>query len=138
MTVIQELKKLSNQLFINGEFRTSVATDGIEAINPATEEIIGHMPFTTAAEVEEAIEIANQSQKAWNKVNALARAELMHKIATNMREARGVLGEMLTREMGKPYKETTDEVDWSATAVDYYAEVARHDYGKVVGPAVDN
>lgn len=138
MTVIQELKKLSNQLFINGEFRTSVATDGLEAINPATEETIGHMPFTTAAEVEEAIEIANQSQKAWNKVNALARAELMHKIATNMREARGVLGEMLTREMGKPYKETTDEVDWSATAVDYYAEVARHDYGKVVGPAVDN
>jgi len=138
MTAIQELKKLSNQLFINGEFRTSVATDGIEAINPATEETIGHMSFTTAAEVEEAIEIANQSQKAWNKVNALARAELMHKIATNMREARGVLGEMLTREMGKPYKETTDEVDWSASAVDYYAEVARHDYGKVVGPAVDN
>jgi betaine-aldehyde dehydrogenase len=138
MTAIKELKRLSNKLFIDGGFRDSAATDGLEVIDPATEETIGHMPFTSKAEVDEAIAIANRSQKAWNKVNALTRAELMHKVAAKMREARGVLGEMLTREMGKPYKETTDEVDWSATAVDYYAEVARHDYGKVVGPAVDD
>ena len=138
MTAIKELKALSNKFFINGEFRDSAATDGLEVIDPATEENIGHMPYTTPAEVNEAIAIANQSQKAWNKVNALSRAELMHEVAANMRDARGILGEMLTREMGKPYKETTDEVDWSASAIDYYAEIARHDYGKVVGPAVDD
>jgi acyl-CoA reductase-like NAD-dependent aldehyde dehydrogenase len=137
VTAIEELKRLSNKLFIHGDFRDSAATDGLDVIDPATEEVVGHMPIATGAEVEEAIAIANQSQKAWNKTNALSRAELMHKIAANMRESRSMLGEMLTREMGKPYKETTDEVDWSATAVDYYAEVARHDYGKVVGPAVD-
>jgi len=138
MSAINELKRLSNKLFINGEFRDSAATDGLDVIDPATEETIGYMPFVTGAEVDEAIAVANRSQKAWNKVNALTRAELMHEIAANMRESRGVLGEMVTREMGKPYKETTDEVDWSATAIDYYAEIARHDYGKVVGPAVDN
>jgi len=138
MTAINELKRLSNKLFISGEFRESAATDGLDVIDPATEEIVGHMPFVTGDEVDEAIAVANRSQKAWNKTNALTRAELMHEIAANMRESQGVLGEMLTREMGKPYKETTDEVDWSATAVDYYAEIARHDYGKVVGPAVDD
>jgi betaine-aldehyde dehydrogenase len=138
MSAINELKRLSNKVLINGEFRESAATDGLDVIDPATEEIIGRMPFAAGAEVDEAIAVANRSQKAWSKVNALARAELMHKIATNMRESRGILGEMLTREMGKPYKETTDEVDWSASAIDYYAEVARHDYGKVVGPAVDD
>jgi betaine-aldehyde dehydrogenase len=138
MSAINELKRLSNKVLINGEFRDSAATDGLDVIDPATEEIIGRMPFAAGAEVDEAIAVANRSQKAWSKVNALARAELMHKIATNMRESRGILGEMLTREMGKPYKETTDEVDWSASAIDYYAEVARHDYGKVVGPAVDD
>ena len=138
MSAINELKRLSNKVLINGEFRDSAATDGLDVIDPATEEIIGRMPFAAGAEVDEAIAVANRSQKAWSKVNALTRAELMHKIATNMRESRGILGEMLTREMGKPYKETTDEVDWSASAIDYYAEVARHDYGKVVGPAVDD
>jgi betaine-aldehyde dehydrogenase len=138
MSAINELKRLSNKVLINGEFRDSAATDGLDVINPATEEIIGRMPFATGAEVDEAIAVANRSQKAWNKVNALTRAELMHEVAANMRESRGILGEMLTREMGKPYKETTDEVDWAASAIDYYAEIARHDYGKVVGPAVDD
>ncbi|MCP4233367.1 MAG: aldehyde dehydrogenase, partial [Aestuariibacter sp.] len=114
-----------------------VATEQLDVIDPATEAVIGQMPFTTADEVNEAIEIANRSQQSWNKVNALSRAEIMHEIAANMRNSRGIIGEMLTREMGKPYKETTDEVDWSASSVDYYAEIARHDLGKVVGPAVD-
>ncbi len=138
MTAIKELNRLSNQVFINGEFRNSAATNSLDVIDPATAETAGHMPIATAAEVDEAIAVANASQKAWNKVNALSRAELMHEIASNMRALRGILGEMLTREMGKPYKETTDEVDWAASAVDYYAEIARHDYGKVVGPAVDD
>ncbi|MDH4160155.1 MAG: aldehyde dehydrogenase family protein, partial [Actinomycetota bacterium] len=45
------------------------------------------------------------------------------------------LAEILTREMGKPYKETADEVAWSVTATDYYAEIGRHDVGHMVGPA---
>ncbi len=138
MNAISELKRLSNKVLINGEFRDSVATEGLDVIDPATEEVIGRLPFATGGEVDEAIAVANRSQQAWNKVNTLTRAEIMHEIAANMRESRGILGEMLTREMGKPYKETTDEVDWSATSVDYYAEIARHDRGKVIGPAVDD
>ncbi|MCP4876990.1 MAG: aldehyde dehydrogenase [Gammaproteobacteria bacterium] len=138
MTATNELKRLSNKVLINGEFRDSGAGDGLDVVDPATEESIGQIPFTSITEVDEAIAVANRSQQAWNQVNSLTRAEIMHEIAANMRSARGVLGEMLTREMGKPYKETTDEVDWSATAVDYYAEIARHDFGKVVGPAVDD
>jgi betaine-aldehyde dehydrogenase len=49
---------------------------------------------------------------------------------------RSELAELLTREMGKPYKESADEVDWSITALDYYAEIGRHDNGHVLGPAV--
>jgi betaine-aldehyde dehydrogenase len=138
MTAVKELERLSGKLFIDGDFSDSAATDGFDVVNPATEDVIGRIPETTGAEVDEAIAIANKVQKAWNKVNALTRAELMHQVATNMRQSRGVVGEMMTREMGKPYKETTDEVDWSATAMDYYAEVARHDNGKVIGPAVDD
>ena len=38
--------------------------------------------------------------------------------------------------MGKPHKESEDEASWTATAFDYYAEVARHEAGRVVGPLV--
>jgi acyl-CoA reductase-like NAD-dependent aldehyde dehydrogenase len=138
MSTMKELERLSGKLFINGEYRASTATDGFDVIDPATEDVIGRIPDTTDAEINEAIAIANKTQKAWNKNNALTRAEIMHEVASNMRKSRGVVGEMMTREMGKPFKETTDEIDWSATAIDYYAEVARHDNGKIIGPAVDN
>jgi betaine-aldehyde dehydrogenase len=138
MTALEEIKRLSGKLSIGGEFRDSTASAGFDVVDPATEDVIGRIPDSTTAEVDEAITVANRIQKAWNKVNALTRAELMHQVATNMRQSRGVVGEMLTREMGKPYKETTDEVDWSATAIDYYAEIARHDNGRVIGPAVDD
>ena len=39
--------------------------------------------------------------------------------------------------MGKPHKESADEVEWTATAFDYYAEISRHEAGRVVGPVVD-
>ena len=51
-----------------------------------------------------------------------------------MRRQRALIAEMLTREMGKPYKESADEVTWSASATDYYAEIARHELGRVSGP----
>lgn len=138
MTALQEIKRLSGKLAIGGKFRDSAASDCFDVIEPATEDVIGRTPDSTMAEVEEAIAIANTAQNAWKRVNALSRAELMHQVAANMRGMRSVLGEMMTREMGKPYKESSDEVDWSATATDYYAEVARHDNGRVIGPAVDD
>ncbi len=135
---MKEFQDLSNKVFINGAYRDSASRDGFDVVNPATEEVVGRIPDSAEAEVSEAIAVANKVQKEWNKNNALTRAELMHEVAAHMRKERGVVGEMLTREMGKPYKETTDEIDWSASAMDYYAEIARHDNGKVVGPAVDN
>jgi acyl-CoA reductase-like NAD-dependent aldehyde dehydrogenase len=138
MSAIKELEKLSGKIFIDGDFRLSTSADRFDVIDPATEDVIGQFPDTTEAEVDEAIAIANKVQKEWKKVNALTRAEIMHEVATDMRKLRGVVGEMTTREMGKPYKETTDEIDWSASAVDYYAEVSRHENGKVLGPAVDD
>jgi len=106
-------------------------------IDPATEEVIGELVEATAAEVEAAVSAANAVQRDWKKVNYLRRAELLHEAAHAMRADRATVAEMLTREMGKPYKESADEVSWSATATDYYAEIARHEAGKVLGPVVD-
>ncbi len=93
MTALEEIRRLSGKLAIGGEFRNSAASDYFDVIDPATEDVIGRIPDTTTAEVDEAITVANRTQKTWNKVNALTRAELMHQVATNMRQSRGVVGE---------------------------------------------
>ena len=45
-------------------------------------------------------------------MNCHKRAELLHEASRAMRQARATVAEMLTREMGKPYKESADEVIW--------------------------
>ena len=54
-----------------------------------------------------------------------------------MRQSSALVGEMLTREMGKPYQESVSEIGYGSTATDYYAEVARHEAGRVFGPIAE-
>jgi acyl-CoA reductase-like NAD-dependent aldehyde dehydrogenase len=109
----------------------------IDVIDPATEERIGEIADATPSEVARAVEVANAAQRDWRKVNHHRRAEILHEVARRVMADRPLVAEMLTREMGKPYKESYDEVAWSASAIDYYAEIARHENGKVLGAAVD-
>ena len=138
MSVANLLRQLSGRHQIDGEQVRGAGAARTPVIDPATEEVIGEILEATPAEVDAAVKVANAAQQRWNKVNYHRRAELLHEAAQAMRQARPVIAEMLTREMGKPYKESADEVTWSATATDYYAEIARHEAGKVLGPAVDN
>ncbi len=137
MTAIAELKRLSGNCYIDGAFRKSASGAGHDVIDPATEDTIGEIADCAMGEVEQAIAVANRAQRAWWAETALLRAERMHEVAVKMREMSPLLSEMLTREMGKPYKECADEVAWSASAIDYYAEIGRHDCGRMIGSTVE-
>jgi len=137
MTIQEKLNDLSGTLYIDGHFYKSESSEAIPVIDPATEHVIGHVADATQEEVESAINIANHAQKAWRKTEFLTRADLLHSVARKLREMTPMLAEILTREMGKPYKETADEMEWSATCFSYYAEISRHDQGRVLGPVVE-
>ena len=131
-------KDLSTCLYINGEWKKSTSTDFFDVVDPATEEILGQVADATDEEVRQSIDIANQAHKSWKKINGLERAELLHEVATEMRKHQHEIAVTLTHEMGKPYKESSDEVLWSASAIDYYAEIARNDIGRVMSPSVND
>ncbi len=137
MAVDTVFNELSGRHYIEGRTQAARGERSTAIIDPATEAVIGRLTDATAAEVDDAVRIANAAQKRWNKINYHRRAELLHEVAQGMRRDRPVVAEMLTREMGKTYKESADEVSWSVSAVDYYAEIARHELGKVLGPTVD-
>lgn len=137
MDAIAALKALSGHHRIGGGLVRGTGTDAITVSDPATEQPNGEIIEATPAEVSMAIDIANRAQRGWRTINHHRRAELLHEISRRMIADRPLVAEMLTREMGKTYKESADEVSWSASAVDYYAEAARHENGRVLGPAVD-
>jgi betaine-aldehyde dehydrogenase len=137
MSALELFTSLSGCHWINGRLHAGAGTWNYDVLDPATEQRIGQLCDATREEVNRAVVIANQAQKVWNRSNALHRAEAMHEVAAQIRQQRPLTAEMLTREIGKTYKESVDEVSWSATAVDYYAELGRHEIGRVAGPVVD-
>ena len=137
MSALTAFGRLSGHQKIAGQLVRSGAGTSIGVIDPATEERIGEIADATSDEIAQAVTAANAAQRAWRTVNYHRRAELLHEVARRVMADRPLVAEMLTREMGKPYKESFDEVAWSASAIDYYAEVARHENGKVLGATVD-
>jgi betaine-aldehyde dehydrogenase len=137
MGALESFGCLSGHQRIAGQLVRAEQGASIDVIDPATEQRIGEVAEATLGEISRAVEAANTAQRAWRKVNFHRRAELLHEAARRMMADRPHVAEMLTREMGKTYKESMDEVSWSASATDYYAEVARHENGKVLGSAVD-
>ena len=136
MGVLSEFDHKSHSILIDGEFRRSESTESRAVIDPATEDVIAEIAETTVAEVDAAVEVGQVAYKKWWRMSALERSEIMHEIANDLLAMKAQLAEALTREMGKPYKESADEVDWSVSAIRYYAETGRTDIGRVVGPAV--
>ena len=125
------------RLFIDGQFVAAAGGQDFPVIDPATEQRYGAAAEATPAEVDEAIAIANQVQpKWWRALSGLERAQRLHEVAANIKTLQARLAEALTREMGKPYKESFDEVGWTISAFDYYAEIARHEMGRIYAPSM--
>jgi betaine-aldehyde dehydrogenase len=136
VTVLEEFGRLSGSIRIGGELHRSKATAALDVIDPATENVIGQIPETPGAEIDAAIDIAKGAQAEWWALSGLERSERMHEVANRMHEMKPRLAEALTREMGKPYKESADEVDWSVSSIRYSAEVGRSDTGRVMGNCI--
>ena len=137
MVMLDTFKSLSGYIYLDGALRKATGSDGCDAIDPATEEVNGEVVYTCTAEVDEAVAAAKKAQVQWNRMSGLTRSEELHEVARRLRDLAPRMAEALTREMGKPYKESANEAYWTAAAFDYYAEISRNEAGRVVMPVVD-
>ncbi|MEZ5381721.1 MAG: aldehyde dehydrogenase family protein [Microthrixaceae bacterium] len=105
-------------------------------IDPATEQPTSSYAEATGAEIDAAVAAANRAQRQWWALSALERTDALHGVANAMVEVAPMVGEVMTREMGKPFVESNWEGGTSASSLRYYAELARHDQGRVAGAAL--
>jgi betaine-aldehyde dehydrogenase len=106
----------------------------IPVINPATEEQLAEVPAATAEQVERGVQAARRAYETWRRVPATERAALLHEVANRTRAAGDELVRLLTQEEGKPVPENEEELLWTANTFDYYAELGRHERGRVIPP----
>ena len=123
------------RMFIDGEFVDSLAGETFTVENPATE--VTHR--RSAARSRRGLRprravAAVKAQDDWRFVPGIEKCELLHTVARNIREHQRDLATLLTEEGGKPLIENMDEVEWVAACFDYYAEIGRHESGRVIPP----
>ncbi len=133
--ILQRMATLSRCHHLNGA-AVAGAGSAVDIIDPATEQATGQFAQATADEIDRAVAYANAAQRAWWALSALDRADALHRVSRELRARSAQIGEVMTREMGKPFRESNWEGGASASAFDYYAELARHDSGRVAGPAI--
>lgn len=121
----------SCELLINGKL---VEGTGKEIINrnPATEEILSEFNGATNEQLREAIDLAYESQKKWEKLAAIERARYLKKVSSLIRERGDKIARIITMEQGKLLRDAKVEVDFTADYIDYVAEWARRIDGEII------
>ena len=118
--------------WINNEWFKGESADTIDIHNPATEEVLDSVPAGSAADVNRAVEAARIAFDGWRKQSAVERAHMLHEVASKVRQNWDELVTTLTLEEGKPIPENEEEMEWAADTFVYYAELGRHQRGRVL------
>ena len=119
---------METRLLIDGEL---VAGNGpaLAVEDPAHEEQLAEVGTPDDEQHDAAVRAALRAQREWASTPAAERAEALHEVAAKLRERTDELAELMTREGGKPLIENRDEVGWTASAFDFYAELAARPRG---------
>lgn len=92
------------------------------SVNPANGETLATYPWATAAEVEQAIALADRGFRQWRNESVTHRAQKLRDLASALRARAEEMAQMMSREMGKPILQARAEVTKSAGLCDWYAE----------------
>ncbi|HLR67641.1 aldehyde dehydrogenase family protein [Virgibacillus alimentarius] len=90
--------------YINGEWVESTGSETMEVINPATEEVIGHISAGTKEDLDRAVKAARAAFPSFSQTTKEYRIELLEKIAEEYAKRKDELIEIITEELGSPRK----------------------------------
>src|SRR6266511_729829 len=103
---------------------TAVAAPGRMAAvtDPATGDVIGHVPLGTAEDADRAVRRAHAAFGDWRARPMAERAALQHAAAAALRSRSDEFARSLTLELGRPLAGSRSEVERTAALLDYFAE----------------
>ena len=130
MLKLKDPSLFKQQCYLNGEWVSGSETT--EVTNPATGEVIGHVPKLGQAEAAKAIADANAAWPAWRKKTAKERATILKKWFDLMIANADDLALIMTSEQGKPLAEAKGEIMYAASFIEWFAEEGKRIYGDTI------
>ncbi|SFE05875.1 succinate-semialdehyde dehydrogenase / glutarate-semialdehyde dehydrogenase [Bacillus sp. OV194] len=124
-------------LYINGEW-TGSDLKKIEVLNPANGELVGTVASAGKVETRAAIEAAHEAFGPWSRLTAYDRSAYLDRLYDLMIEQKEEIAEIMTKEMGKPLKESLGEVQYAASFIQWYSEEGKRVYGRSIPASAEN
>lgn len=117
--------------FINGKWRDKNENVS-DIINPYTHEKIGEKYSVTSEEVEETLQTSFSNKKKVKNIPSHKRAVILKKSAQLLEERREYFASIISKELGKPLKNTLGEVDRSIETLELSGEEAKRLNGETL------
>jgi succinate-semialdehyde dehydrogenase/glutarate-semialdehyde dehydrogenase len=101
-------------------------------MNPATGECIGTLPHASKADLDRALDAAEQAYPVWRNTPPQDRGRILKRAADLMRQRAEHIARLATIEQGKSIHESRIETQVSADILEWFAEEGRRAYGRVL------
>ncbi|PIK28197.1 aldehyde dehydrogenase family protein [Bacillus pumilus] len=125
---MSELKALS---YVGGDW-LEANREKEDIINPYSGETIGTSYLASTGDIEHALTVAQQIKKQLVGMSALDRSILLKKAATLLEDQKEYFAKLISLELGKPLKNTRDEVSRSIETLVQSAEEANRLIGETI------
>ncbi|MGW7466243.1 aldehyde dehydrogenase family protein [Streptomyces xantholiticus] len=94
--------KAHDGMYIGGQWQPAAAPDTIAVVNPADEQVIGHVPAGTAEDVDAAVRAARDAFPAWAATPPAERAQRLAALRDELGRRTEEIAETVTAELGAP------------------------------------
>ena len=93
--------------YIDGTWVKSKEANTISVVNPATQEVLGKVPYGkgTSSDVADAVEVASRAFKSWSQVPVMRRVQPLYKLKQLLEESAEDIARTITMESGKTLAE---------------------------------
>jgi betaine-aldehyde dehydrogenase len=110
-----------------------MAAATFDVIEPATGERLATVPEAGREEVDRAVAAAERAFRGeWRRVSSRDRGRLLLRLAALIRDNAEELARLETRNVGKPIRDSRDEVGLAANCFEYYAGAANKIAGQTI------
>ena len=123
---------LKVKMLINGQFIDSATSHWEEVTNPATQEVLAEVPFSTAEEIDAAVAAATEAFKTWKNTPISTRARLFFRFQELIRKNMDRLADSVTAELGKTGPDAEGDVFRGLEVVEHACGIASLQMGGYV------
>ncbi len=123
-------KTLKN--YVRGAWIDADGAEYHDVVNPANGQVIGRVPYSTGAHLDDAVRSAREALPAWRGVSTIGRAQKLFELREKLVRRKEEIARLVVTEMGKTLPDATAEVGRMIEMVEAATAIPTTMQGKIL------